>query len=102
MTQDGVTVEKNEAEQRFEVRLEETLSLLEYRREGDRIVYTHTEVPDALEGRGIGSRLARTALDYARAENLSVVPLCPFVSAYIKRHPEYLGIVDPGYRSRLG
>ena len=57
------------------------------------IIYTHTEVPDALEGRGIGSKLARTVLDYARAAHLAVVPSCPFIRAYIARHPEYQDLV---------
>jgi len=61
----------------------------------------HTEVPDAIEGRGVGSALARTALNDARANGLTVVPSCPFVSAYIKRHPAYLDIVDAAYRRRL-
>ena len=102
MTDDGIEVRNNEAAQRYEVALDGLLSLLDYERAGDRIVYTHTEVPDALEGRGIGSRLARTALDEARAQNLTVVPRCRFVSAYIQSHPEYLPLVDPAYRSRLG
>jgi hypothetical protein len=54
----------------------------------------HTGVPLELEGHGIGSRLARAALEYARAHGLRVVPVCPFVRAYLKQHPEYLDVVD--------
>ena len=50
--------------------------------------FTHTEVPDALEGRGIGKRLVKAALDDARAQGLKVVPVCPFVKHYIENHPE--------------
>lgn len=101
MANDSITITKNEAAQRYEAALDGIMAVLEYRREGDRIVYTHTEVPDELEGRGIGSALARRALDDARAQHLTVVPLCPFVSAYIRRHPEALPLVAPTFRERL-
>ena len=68
-----------------------------YRRRNGRIAFTHTEVDEALEGRGLGSRLVATALDDARREGLEVVPLCPFVAAYIHRHPEYQDIVAADY-----
>jgi uncharacterized protein len=60
-----------------------------YRREGDTLTLLSTQVPDAAEGGGVGSALARAALDFARAEHLRVVPRCPFTAAYIERHPEY-------------
>lgn len=53
------------------------------------IVFTHTEVDRAYEGKGVGSQLARQVLDYSRAEGLSVLPLCPFIAGYIRRHAEY-------------
>jgi predicted GNAT family acetyltransferase len=53
------------------------------------ITFRHTEVPPALEGRGIGSRLIRGALEFARAKSLKVVPQCPFVSAYMAKHAEF-------------
>jgi hypothetical protein len=53
------------------------------------ISFIHTEVPKALAGKGIGSRLARHVLEAARAEGLKVVPVCPFIAAWMKRHPEY-------------
>jgi predicted GNAT family acetyltransferase len=65
-----------------------------YRRVGDRVVFTHTEVSDPLQGRGIGSRLARGALDVVRGRGELVVPLCPFIARYISRHPEYADLVD--------
>ena len=94
MTDGSIAVENNEAAQRFEVHVDCLLSLLMYERRGDRIVFTHTEVPAALESRGIASVLARTALDDARARQLQVVPLCPFVRGYIERHPEYRALVS--------
>ncbi|MEO5711469.1 MAG: GNAT family N-acetyltransferase [Nocardioidaceae bacterium] len=64
-----------------------------YRRDGDVVVFTHTEVDDAQEGKGVGSRLVRGALDDVRAAGLTLRPLCPFVKAYVDRHPEYAGLV---------
>ena len=62
---------------------------LEYMRDGKRIIFTHTGVPSEAEGRGTGTALAKAALDYARDEGLVVKPMCPFVAAFVKRHPEY-------------
>ena len=59
-------------------------------------VFTHTEVDPAYEGQGIGGRLARAALDQARADGLRVVPRCPFIRAWIDKHPDYADLVDPG------
>jgi predicted GNAT family acetyltransferase len=60
-----------------------------YRRYPDRIVLVHTEVPPELEGQGLASRLVAGALDDIRAQGLRVVPVCPFVRAYLSSHPEY-------------
>ncbi len=93
MADDEPTVQNNEAEQQFEVRVDGLLAVLVYERYDDRIVFLHTEVPATLEGRGIGSVLARSALEDARARQLWVVPRCPFVRSYIERHPEYRTLV---------
>ena len=61
--------------------------------EDDRIVFTHTLVPHAIEGKGVGSKLIRAALDSARDQGLKVVPQCPFVAVYIDRHPEYRDLI---------
>ena len=71
-----------------------------YRRRNGRIALIHTEVDEALEGRGLGSRLVTAALDDARDQGLEVVPLCPFVASFIDRHPEYQDIVAADYRER--
>ena len=89
-----VDVVHNAEERRFEVRVGTALAVLEYQRVGDRIVFTHTGVPPDLEGRGIGGSLVRSGLDYAREEGLAVRPLCPFVAAYIAKHPEYRALVQ--------
>ena len=88
-------IQNNEAGQQFEANVDGDLAFVEYRRSGNKLVLVHTEVPEALEGRGIGSQLAHAALEYARAQGLGVVPLCPFVASYIRRHPEYQDLVHP-------
>jgi uncharacterized protein len=82
-------VRDNRAEQEFALETEGGRAVAAYQREGDRVVFTHTVVPAELEGRGIGSRLVRGALDLVRDQGLKVVPQCAFVRAYIQRHPEY-------------
>ena len=87
-----VTVTDNPDEQRFEARVDgELAGFAEYRLRGDDvIIFTHTEVDDAYEGRAVGSALARQALDAVRdAGERRVVPRCPFIKAWIDRHPDY-------------
>jgi uncharacterized protein len=73
-----------------------------YRVRDGAIVLTHTEVPPALEGKGVGTALARYALDDARHRGLAVVPLCPFIAAFIRRHPEYEDLLDAGAPPQSG
>ena len=82
-------VRDNRAEQEFTLDVDGETAVAAYQREGDTIVFTHTLVPPRIEGRGVGSRLIRGALDAARDQGLKVVPQCPFVRTYIDRHPEY-------------
>jgi uncharacterized protein len=88
-----VTVSDDREKSRFEAVDESGVvaGFAAYRREGDRVVFTHTEVDDAFEGRGVGSVLVRAALDAVREEGLRVVAECPFVRSYVERHPEYAG-----------
>jgi uncharacterized protein len=88
-----LTVFQNEPRHRFEIAVADEMAILTYRREPGRITYLHTEVPEALEGHGIAGKLAKHALDYARAQGLAVVPSCPYVRSYIERHPEYEDLV---------
>lgn len=74
---------------RFEVTVGGETAYLEYTRGPDQLVLLHTEVPPGLEGHGLGSRLARYALERAREEGLRVVPECPFQRSWLERHPEY-------------
>lgn len=82
-------VRDNRAEQEFELVVAGERAVAAYQREGDRIVFTHTQVPPAVEGRGVGGKLVRAALDSVRDQGLRVVPQCPFVRAWIDRHSEY-------------
>lgn len=79
----------NRAEQEFTLAVDGRIAVAAYQREGDLIVFTHTVVPPEIEGRGVGSTLIRGALDSARDQGLRVVAQCPFVKAYIDRHPAY-------------
>lgn len=65
----------------------------EYRRRESSVVFLHTEVDERYEGHGVGSELVREALDDVRAAGLGVVPRCPFVAAWIERHPDYRELV---------
>ncbi len=89
-----VTVTHNENAQRFEVGIDGLCAFMTYSRFPGRIVYTHTEVPRPLEGQGLAAKLARAALDFARVNDLRVVPLCPYVSRFIREHPEYQDLVS--------
>ena len=85
---DGHAPIDNRADRRFEIRMGDHVAFLKYERRPDAMVLIHTEVPTALEGRGVGSALVRAGLDAARAEGLRVIALCPFVKQYLKRHPD--------------
>jgi predicted GNAT family acetyltransferase len=96
-------VTNNEKASRFEVKLDGETAFAEYDlKRGGIIVFPHTVVPEAFEGRGIGSALARAALDYAREKKLKVIPLCSFIAGYIARHDEYKALVHPRYLDRVG
>ena len=85
---DGEVINQ-EAEHRFELHADGKIAFLTYHRHLNQLVLIHTEVPKALEGRGIGGKLAKTALEFARQQKMKVVAKCPFVAEYMRRHPEY-------------
>jgi predicted GNAT family acetyltransferase len=90
----------NPARSRYEARLDgKVVGFAEYRPLTGAVMFTHTEVDEAMEGRGVGSKLVRHALDDMRLRGLSVIPMCPFVKAFIRRHlEEYIELVSPSYR----
>lgn len=88
-------------ESRYELRLGGRLAgVAAYRRSPGRIAITHTEVAEDLQGRGLGARLAHAALEDARRDGVEVLPLCPFIAAYVRRHPEYAELVPAGFGGR--
>ena len=88
-------VQNNPEANRYEIRVDGDLAgFAAYHLSPGRIVFTHTEVDDAYEGRGVGSALAKGALDGARQDALQVTPRCSFIAAYVDRHPEYQDLVD--------
>jgi predicted GNAT family acetyltransferase len=89
----AVEVVDNRARDRYEATIDGHLAQLVYHRTEGVIDLRHTEVPEALEGRGIAGKLASFALDAARADGLRVIPSCPYVRAYIERHQEYADLV---------
>ncbi len=98
---EDLEVTHNEARQRYEAEVEGQLAVLDYRLRGTSLTLTYTGVPKPLEGRGIGSALVKVALDDARENGFSVIPECPFVGTFVRRHQEYLPIIDEGSREAL-
>ena len=89
-----VVVRDNSDESRYELLLDgEVVGEIRYRRRPDAISLVHTEVAAAVEGRGLGAQLVESALNDLRARGEKIVPICPFVSAYLRRHPEYADLV---------
>lgn len=82
----GVT--DNRAESRLQIRIGDELAELTYRLRAGRLILVHTGVPDDLAGRGLAGLLAQAAVGKAAAEDLTVVPLCPFARSWLERHPE--------------
>ena len=99
---DEIEVRNNEKAQQYEAEVNGDLAFIRYeRRDDNSIIFIHTEVPEALEGHGIAAKMAKTALDDARARHLAVIPLCPYVASYIRRHPDYADMVPAEYRARI-
>ena len=97
------TVEDNEAQSRFELRADgELVGWAEYRPAGDSTIVAHTEIDEGHEGEGLGSALVGEVLDRIRAGGKTVIPTCPFTAAYIRRHPEYVDLVDESLRGQFG
>jgi predicted GNAT family acetyltransferase len=94
-----VEVVDNPDQHRYEARDADgtVLGFSRYRLTGDTVVFTHTEVDPATEGQGVGSQLVRGALDDVRRRGLQMVPQCPFVKAYVDRHPQYESLINETY-----
>jgi predicted GNAT family acetyltransferase len=88
-----MSVTDNPAEHRFELKAGDHVAVAYYTLAPGVITFTHTEVPTALSGKGIGSKLARGALEQVRARGLKVVPKCPFIAAFIAKNAEFADLV---------
>ena len=87
---------------RFEIVVDGTVAgFSEYHSRPGRIVFTHTEVGEAYQGRGLAGRLIRAALDASRRKGLEVTPRCPYVADFIRRHQDYLDLVDEAHRAQV-
>lgn len=95
-TLDSLTLKDNTEKKQFELVVENTLAKIEYIKTQNEIYLTHTEVPSQLEGKGVGTAMVHKALEWVRNSDLKLVPLCPFVALYIKKHPEYKELVMKG------
>ena len=94
-------IENNQGAHRWEAHLDQRLAVVDYRQRGETIFFLHTAVPRELEGQGVASQLVKTALEEARKAHLAVVPFCPFVADYIRRHPAEQDLVPPDYRDLI-
>ena len=89
-----LNVSHNKGESRFECTVDGKLCVVDYETRPGEIIFTHTEVPGELSGRGIAQQMVTAALDHARENELRVVPLCGYVEKFIERHPEYKDLVE--------
>ena len=88
-----LTVRDNARENRFEAEVEGIISFIDYRRNGRVLTLTHTEVPPALGGKGVGTKLVRGALDIVRERGETIVVRCGFIDTVIRRYPAYADLV---------
>lgn len=103
MATTDLTVRDNSDRQRFEVELGDgSFAFAEYNLLTGKIMFTHTEVPEAHEGKGIGTTLIRAGLAAARERGLKVIPICPFFAAYMKNHAEEHDLLEPVWRKKFG
>ena len=79
----------NESSSRFEVAVDGGISFLRYRIETSTMLLLYVEVPPQSRGRGVAAELSRTALEFGKKRGLRTIPVCSYVAAYVRRHPEY-------------
>ena len=91
----------NIKEQRFEMPVDDQLAFIVYRWEHGKLALMHTEVPEQAEGKGIASQLAKFAFEQAKQQQRKVLVFCPYISAWLNRHPEYREFVEKDYNDKL-
>ena len=97
----SIAITNNTKKQRYEATVEGGLAYVDYHRHGQQITFSHTEVPKAAEGKGVAAALAKFAFEDARAKDLEVFPICPYLVSYLKRHREYLEVVAHEHRRQF-
>jgi uncharacterized protein len=99
----SIVIENNTDTQQYEAKLDgKVVAFSEYRPIGASLMFTHTEVNEDLEGKGVGSQLIRFALEDTKAKGMTAIPMCPFVKIFIQRHKEYIDVVHPSHRKVFG
>jgi uncharacterized protein len=88
----------NPPEKRFEIKMDDRVAALYYTVFEDKLYLEHTDVPETLQGQGIAGKLVEGALEYARANNLPIIPMCPYANKFIQRNPQYQDLLDPSER----
>lgn len=96
-----MNVVNNTEQSRFEISLEGDTAIAEYKLKDDVIIFHHTVVPEAFEGRGVGGALVKAGLTFAEEKGLKVIPTCSFFAGYIARHPELHRLVHPDHLYRV-
>ena len=95
MNYDEQKLKVNDTLHRLELEIDGSIAFIDYKLLRDRLFLIHTEVPPELKGKGAGSAIVQKALQYAKDNNYKLVPICPFVQSYLKRHKEWNSIVAP-------
>lgn len=96
---ENISLVHNEAKKHFELHVNNHIAYIEYSGFGNQTSLIHTIVPKELEGQGVGKTLVEKTLTFLKEANKKILPFCPFVFAYIKRHPEWKAIVDTRFKS---
>ena len=95
---ENIPLVKNEENHRFEITFEAHKAFIDYKERPGKITLIHTEVEPELEGKGAATAVIEKALAYIEDNNYKLIPLCPLVFAYLKRHPEWKRIVDENFK----
>lgn len=95
---ENILLYKNEETHRFEITVEDHKAFIDYKERPGKITLIHTEVEPELEGKGAATAVIEKTLGYIEQNNYKLVPICPLVFAYIKRHPEWKRIVDENFK----
>ena len=95
MNYDNIPLTVNAEAHDLEMNVDGNIAIIEYELSDGILKLIHTEVPPVLEGKGVGSAIVLKALNFAKENNYKIVPICPFVQAYLKRHPQWNEIINP-------